>query len=166
MDRKLLFVGVSLLSCFTSVHADDVLSHVIEYDGTQVSSRTDYTYDANGMVIEEFITRPSPSDPSVMSNYEKINYGYDSQKRRNFVADYMWNTSTLTFVGRPIEGAKTTSTYDDATGRVSEQLFYDWGTSDWKEDYSKRCVYTSMAIQQPKTAIRSLTELSKPPHTR
>ena len=51
MDRKLLFVGVSLLSCFTSVHADDVLSHVIEYDGTQVSSRTDYTYDANGMVI-------------------------------------------------------------------------------------------------------------------
>lgn len=142
MNRKLLFVGVSLLSCFTSVHADDVLSHVIEYDGTQVSSRTDYTYDANGMVIEEFITRPSPSDPSVMSNYEKINYGYDSQKRRNFVADYMWNTSTLTFVGRPIEGAKTTSTYDDATGRVSEQLFYDWGTSDWKEDYSKRCVYT------------------------
>lgn len=120
MNRKLLFVGVSLLSCFTSVHADDVLSHVIEYDGTQVSSRTDYTYDANGMVIEEFITRPSPSDPSVMSNYEKINYGYDSQKRRNFVADYMWNTSTLTFVGRPIEGAKTTSTYDDATGRVSE----------------------------------------------
>lgn len=48
MNRKLLFVGVSLLSCFTSVHADDVLSHVIEYDGTQVSSRTDYTYDANG----------------------------------------------------------------------------------------------------------------------
>lgn len=72
MDRKLLFVGVSLLSCFTSVHADDVLSHVIEYDGTQVSSRTDYTYDANGMVIEEFITRPSPSNPSVMSNYERL----------------------------------------------------------------------------------------------
>ena len=39
MDRKLLFVGVSLLSCFTSVHADDVLSHVIEYDGTLVSNK-------------------------------------------------------------------------------------------------------------------------------
>lgn len=166
MDRKLLFVGVSLLSCFTSVHADDVLSHVIEYDGTQVSSRTDYTYDANGMVIEEFITRPSPSDPSVMSNYEKINYGYDSQKRRNFVADYMWNTSTLTFVGRPIEGARPLllmmMPQDAFRNSCSMTGAHLTGKRIIQRDV---CIHT-MAIQQPKTAIRSLMELSKPPHTR
>lgn len=166
MNRKLLFVGVSLLSCFTSVHADDVLSHVIEYDGTQVSSRTDYTYDANGMVIEEFITRPSPSDPSVMSNYEKINYGYDSQKRRNFVADYMWNTSTLTFVGRPIEGPRPLllmmMPQDAFRNSCSMTGAHLTGKRIIQRDV---CIHT-MAIQQPKTAIRSLTELSKPPHTR
>lgn len=166
MNRKLLFVGVSLLSCFTSVHADDVLSHVIEYDGTQVSSRTDYTYDANGMVIEEFITRPSPSDPSVMSNYEKINYGYDSQKRRNFVADYMWNTSTLTFVvvlsrePRPL--LLMMMPQDAFRNSCSMTGAHLTGKRIIQRDV---CIHT-MAIQQPKTAIRSLTELSKPPHTR
>lgn len=141
MSKRLLFVGATVLSCFCSINADEVLTHVLEYDGTKINSRIDYTYDANGLLVEKLITKPNTSDPTVMDNSEKVNYGYDAQKRCNLVENYVWNHSSMTFIGRPIEGAKTTTTYDDETGRVSEQLFYEWGSSDWEKDFAKKCVY-------------------------
>lgn len=141
MDIKLLFVGFSLLSCSTSALADDVLGHVIEYDGTKVNTRTDYTYDSNGLLVQKLVTKPNTEDASLMENYEKVNYGYDDQKRCNLIENYVWDRSSLTFMGRPMEGARTSSVFDDATGRVSEQYFYEWGTSDWEDDYSVKCVY-------------------------
>lgn len=141
MDIKLLFVGFSLLSCSTGALADDVLGHVIEYDGTKVNTRTDYTYDSNGLLVQKLVTKPNTEDASLMENYEKVNYGYDDQKRCNLIENYVWDRSSLTFMGRPMEGACTSSVFDDATGRVSEQYFYEWGTSDWEDDYSVKCVY-------------------------
>lgn len=121
--------------------ADDVLGHVIEYDGTKVNTRTDYTYDSNGLLVQKLVTKPNTEDASLMENYEKVNYGYDDQKRCNLIENYVWDRSSLTFMGRPMEGACTSSVFDDATGRVSEQYFYEWGTSDWEDDYSVKCVY-------------------------
>lgn len=142
MNKRLLFVGATVLGCFCSINADNVLTHVLEYDGTNLNSRIDYTYDTNGLLVEKLVTKPSTSDPSAMTNSEKVIYGYDDQKRCNLVENYVWNTSSMTFIGRPIEGAKTTTTFDEQTGRVSEQLFYKWGTNDWETDYANRCVYT------------------------
>ena len=142
MNKRLLFVGATVLGCFCSINADNVLTHVLEYDGTNLNSRIDYTYDTNGLLVEKLVTKPSISDPSAMTNSEKVIYGYDDQKRCNLVENYVWNTSSMTFIGRPIEGAKTTTTFDEQTGRVSEQLFYKWGTNDWETDYANRCVYT------------------------
>lgn len=89
MDIKLLFVGFSLLSCSTSALADDVLGHVIEYDGTKVNTRTDYTYDSNGLLVQKLVTKPNTEDASLMENYEKVNYGYDDQKRCNLIENYV-----------------------------------------------------------------------------
>lgn len=141
MSFKLLFVGVSLLSCSTHILADDVLGHVIEYDGTKINTRTDYTYDSKGLLVQKLTTRPNTEDASLMENYEKVDYSYDDQNRCNLVEDYVWDRSSLTFIGRPIEGARTLSVFNDTTGLVSEQYFYEWGTSKWESDYSVKCVY-------------------------
>lgn len=65
MSKRLLFVGATVLSCFCSINADEVLTHVLEYDGTKINSRIDYTYDANGLLVEKLITKPNTSDPTV-----------------------------------------------------------------------------------------------------
>lgn len=142
MNKKLLFVGAVFMGGFFSLNAAEVINYVLVRSNGAISSRIDYTYDANGLVTEELVTVPDIEDPSAMVNFEKTSYGYDSQNRRNVVEQYVWNDNTYTFEGRPVDGgARAVYTFDEASGRVAEQHLYDWGVSGWNSDYSVRCLF-------------------------
>ena len=87
MDRKLLLFSVVLAASGLSMPAvaqNGVVSYVLEYSGTALSGRVDYTYDTEGRVTEKLTTRPN-AETGELENLERVNYGYDEQGRQNMV---------------------------------------------------------------------------------
>lgn len=130
---SMMFVGgAGAASAWAS---SNVVNHVMLYntaDGT-LSSRIDYTYDADGRMIEELTTVPT-SDGG-MENLNKSVYGYDEQNRRNLVENYEWDDNLLDFVGSSsVDNAKTLTTFN-AEGLPQEVLYWLAG-SDWSDGES------------------------------
>lgn len=138
MGNKLFLLGVIAFANSAipiAQAADEVLNYVLEYNGETLNSRTDYTYDSNGMMTEK-LTR-QPNSEGGLENYAKSNYGYDDQGRCNMVENYLWDDNTLTWYGLLSDDeAKRVTTFNN-DGRPSEILYYQWNSgwgdqNEWK----------------------------------
>lgn len=110
-----------------------ILNYVVEYSGEDMVSRTDYIYLPTGLVGEKIVQRTNPNNEGALENSEREVYGYDDQQRMNSYESYVWDRASLTFVGSPKVGSKTSTTFDEE-GRPLEVIYYKWGTSGWEEN--------------------------------
>ena len=143
MDSKLLLIGVVLASVGAAAPAaaqSDVVSYVLEYSGTSLSGRIDYTYDVEGRVTEKLTTRPN-AETGGMENDERVNYYYDEQGRQNVVENYLWDDNLQAWYGNNSDdNNKLVTTFNDE-GRPAEIFYYDWGSNNWAADWTYHGVF-------------------------
>ena len=143
MDSKLLLIGVVLASVGAAAPAaaqSDVVSYVLEYSGTSLSGRIDYTYDVEGRVTEKLTTRPN-AETGGMENDERVNYYYDEQGRQNVVENYLWDDNLQAWYGNNSDDNNRLETVFNADGRAAEIFYYDWGGNTWAADWTYHGVF-------------------------
>lgn len=143
MTTNLLFLSASLLAAtaLPSVAQNDsqVIDHVLEYSGTDITGRIDFTYDPDGRVTE--ILTQVPTAEGSYENSKKESYGYDDQGRRNVVEKLLWDETYEYWYANSTEDDKRKEVVFNDDNRPSEIFYYDEfdsNTETWGKQYNAR----------------------------